>query len=66
MADQKTPPKAKQLTLEEYAKVKEKIAKSRLQLQFPWIIKICFIIPVAYCLFLVFYYVLYLRFIAER
>ena len=58
--------KAKQLSLEEYSKVKEKRAKSRLQLQFPLIIKICFIVPVAYCAFLIIYYLLYLRFIAEH
>lgn len=67
MSDKKpTNSKAKQLSLEEYAKIKEKLAKSRLKLHFPLIVKICFIIPLAYCLFLVAYYLLYLRFIAEH
>ena len=39
--------KSKQLSLEEYAKIKEKLAKSKLKLTFPWIIKVCFIVPLA-------------------
>ncbi len=58
--------KGKQLSLEEYAKIKEKIAKSRLKLQFPLIVKICFFVPLAYCLFLIFYFLFYLRFVAQR
>jgi hypothetical protein len=56
--------KSKQLSLEEYAKIKEKIAKSKLKLTFPMIIKVCFFIPLAYCLFLVIYYVVQLRFMS--
>jgi hypothetical protein len=65
---EKTPTskKAKQLTLEEYAKIKDKVAKSKLKLSFPWIIKVCFIIPVLYCVFLIIYYLIQLRFIAEH
>ncbi len=58
--------KTKQLTLEEYAKIKGKLAKSKLKLTFPWIIKVCFIIPLGYCLFLIIYYLAQLRFIAEH
>jgi len=58
--------KAKQISIEEYTKVKEKLAKSKLKLTFPWIIKICFIAPLLYCLFLVIYYLAQLRFIAEH
>ncbi len=67
MADQ-TPDarKAKQLTLEEYAKIKEKVAKSKLKLTFPWIIKFCFFFPMAYGLFLVIFYIVHLRFVAEH
>jgi hypothetical protein len=61
-----TPPKKKQLSLEEYAKIKEKVAKSKLKLTFPWIIKICFIVPAIYCIFLIIYYVAHLRFLAEH
>ena len=61
-----TQPKKKQLSLEEYAKIKEKLAKSKLKLTFPWIIKICFIVPLVYVVFLVFYYVAHLRFLAEH
>ena len=58
--------KAKQLSLAEYAKVKEKLAKSKLKLNFPLFIKACFIIPLAYVIFLIIYYLAQLRFIAER
>ncbi len=58
--------KAKQLTLEEYAKIKEKLAKSKLKLTFPWIVKACFIIPLVYCVFLIFYYLAQLRFLAQH
>jgi hypothetical protein len=58
--------KHKQLSLEEYTKIKTKLAKSRLKLTFPWIIKACFIIPVVYCLFLIIYYIAHLRFLAEH
>ncbi len=67
MTEKKTPnQKGKQISLEEYAKIKEKLAKSRLKLQFPLIIKICFIVPLAYATFLILYYLIYLRFIAEH
>ena len=52
--------------MEEYAKIKEKLAKSKLKLTFPWIIKVCFIVPLFYCVFLVIYYLAQLRFIAEH
>ena len=56
----------KQFSLKEYAKIKEKLAKSKLKLTFPWIIKLCFIVPVIYCAFLVIYYLISLRFLAEH
>ena len=58
--------KNQQLSLEEYAKIKGKLMKSKLKLRFPWIIKVCFIIPLVYCLFLIIYYVTQLRFLAEH
>jgi hypothetical protein len=61
-----TSKKTKQLSLEEYAKIKEKLAKSKLKLTFPWIIKVCFIVPLMYCVFLVIYYLAQLRFLAEH
>ena len=67
MADKApTSQKAKQLTLEEYAKIKGKLTKSKLKLNFPWIIKVCFIIPLLYCVFLIIYYLVQLRFLAEH
>jgi hypothetical protein len=58
--------KIKQLSLEEYAKVKEQRAKSRLKLQFPLIVKVCIIIPALYCTFMLVYYLMHLRFLAEH
>jgi len=66
MAEKNQNPKAKQLTLEQYAKIKEKLAKSKLKLTFPWIVKICFIVPLAYCVFLILYWLLQVRFMAEH
>jgi hypothetical protein len=60
------PKKAKQLSIEEYNKIKGKLAKSKLKLSFPWIIRVCFIVPIVYCIFLVIYYLIQLRFIAEH
>ena len=58
--------KNEQLSLEEYSKMKEKSAKSKLKLSFPWIIKACFIIPLLYALFLIIYYLVHLRFLPEH
>ncbi len=56
----------KQLSLDEYAKVKGKLTQSKLKLNFPLIIKSCFIVPIVYGLFLVIYYVAHLRFLPEH
>jgi len=58
--------KIKQISIEEYNKIKEKLAKSKLKLTFPWIIKVVFIIPVVYCAFLIAYYLFHLRFLPEH
>ena len=58
--------KAKQFSIAEYTKIKEKLASSKLKLSFPLVVKICFIIPFLYCLLLVVYYLVHLRFIAEH
>jgi hypothetical protein len=61
-----TPPKIKQLSLAEYAKIKEKLAKSRLKLSFPLFIKIFFLVPLVYGIFLITYFLFHLRFLAEH
>lgn len=58
--------KARQLSLEEYNKIKEKRAKSKLKLHFPWPIKLVIAVPFFYCLFLIVYYLTYIRWAAER
>ena len=52
--------------MEEYSKIKEKLAKSKLKLSFPGIIKALFIVPLVYCAFLIIYYLVHLRFLAEH
>jgi hypothetical protein len=66
MADQKNNKKAPQLTLEEYNKVKEKNAQSKLKLQFPLLIKLLLGVPITYFLFLVVYYLMHIRFATEH
>lgn len=67
MADNPTPSaKNKQLSIEEYAKIKEKMAKSKLKLSFPWIIKLCFIVPLIYFIVLLLLYIFNVRHIAEH
>jgi len=63
---EKTASRTRQLSLQEYAKIKEKLAKSKLKLSFPAIVKACFIIPLVYLVFLIIYYVAHLRFLAEH
>ena len=66
MPQNSSPQPNKQLSLEEYAKIKEKLAKSKLKLSFPLIIKVCFIIPLLYAVFLIIYYLVHLRFLPEH
>ena len=66
MADTAKAPKKDQLTLEQYMKVKEKLAKSKLKLHVPLLVKVIIGLPMAYILFLMVYFVLYLRFVAEH
>lgn len=66
MPQNSSSPKNEQLSLAEYAKIKEKLAKSKLKLSFPWIIKACFIIPLLYVAFLIIYYLVHLRFLPEH
>ena len=62
MAEQKNVKKAPQISLEEYNKVKEKRAQSKLKLHFPLGVKIFVILPLLYFVFLIVYYLLYIRF----
>ncbi len=59
-------PKKSQISLQDYIKVKEKNAKSRLKLHFPLPIKIILAVPAAFFIFLVLYFLLHLRFVAEH
>ena len=58
--------KKDQISLEEYSKIKEKRAKGKLKLHFPLVVKIAIIIPAVYFTFLMLYFVIYLRFLAEH
>lgn len=66
MSEKKEVKKAPQLSLEEYNKVKEKRAKSKLQLHLPLGVKIFLGLPIAYFVFLIAYYLLYIRFASEH
>ena len=65
MAD-KAVPKKIQISLEDYLKVKEKQAKSKLKLHFPMLVKVIVGIPAGYLIFLIVYFLIYLRFVAEH
>ncbi|MBF0511032.1 MAG: hypothetical protein HQL13_01745 [Candidatus Omnitrophica bacterium] len=58
--------RVKQISIEEYNKIKEKIAKSKLKLQFPLVIRICLIVPLLYGIFLILYFLIHVRFVAEH
>ncbi len=66
MADKKPIKKAPQISLEEYNKIKEKKAKDKLKLSFPWPVRFFIILPIGYFIFLVTYYLLHIRFTAEH
>lgn len=66
MANKKEAKKEPQLSLEEYNKVKEQRAKSKLKLHFPWGVKFFLIFPAVYVLFLIVYYLMYIRFATEH
>ncbi len=67
MADTSKPnKKITQLSLADYLKVKEKRAKSKLQLNFPPLVLLIIAIPAAYVIFMILYFVLHLRFLAQH
>jgi hypothetical protein len=58
--------KKSQISIDDYLKLKEKRAKSKLKLHFPMALKVIFAVPAVYFLFLMFYFLLHLRFLAEH
>ncbi len=66
MAEQAQPLKKNQLSLEEYLKIKEARAKSRLKLHFPMMVKVILFIPIVYFVFILVYFIVQIRFIAEH
>lgn len=58
--------KAPQMSLEEYNKIKEKRAASKLKLHFPLPVKLFLLLPIAYFIFLLCYYLLHVRFVATH
>jgi hypothetical protein len=62
MADKKTT----QLTMQEYLKIKAQVNKSKLKLKFPLALKIIMAIPLVYVLFLIIYYLVHVRMLAEH
>jgi hypothetical protein len=66
MAEKVPSGKKGQISLEDYLKVKEKHAKGKLQLHIPWLVRFIIAVPAGYLLFLILYFVVYLRFVAEH
>ena len=66
MAGKSASSKSRQLTLEEYAKVKEKLAKSKLKLNLPVVAKICFAVPLAYLVLLIIFFLAHVRLLPEH
>ena len=66
MADKPSGAPKTQIDLVAYAKSKEKRAKDRMKLRFPkWVILIT-AVPAAYLVFMVVYFLVHLRFVAEH
>jgi hypothetical protein len=63
-----TPPlkPKKQITLDQYLKLIEKRAASKLKLHFPLFIKLAAVIPTAYLLFVILYFLFHARFLPEH
>ncbi len=59
-------PKKTQLGLDDYMKVKEKRAKEKLKLRFPLLVKILIAVPIVYCVVIIIYFLLKIRFLAEH
>ena len=58
--------KSTQVPLAEYLKLKEKRAKSKLQLHFPPLVLFIIAIPAAYVIFMVVYFLVSLRFMPQH
>ena len=56
----------KQLSLDQYMKVKEKRAKDKLKLHLPLPIKLIFCIPVVYFIFTIVYFLMSIRHLPEH
>ena len=66
MAEQiKSSPK-NQISIEAYAKIKEKQTKSKLKLHFPLIVRAILCVPLVMLIFLIVYFLFYIRFVAEH
>ena len=66
MANPSPDVKKKQIDLAAYLKIKEARMKSKMKLHFPMMVKAIIAVPAAYFIFLVVYFLLYLRFVAEH
>ena len=66
MAEKEKNKRPPQMSLEEYNKIKEKKAQSKLKLHFPWPVKFFLIFPATYLIFLLAYFLFHIRFTAEH
>ena len=58
--------KDKQIPLSEYLKIKEKNAKSKLKLHYSPIVLMIIAVPAGYFIFMIVYFLVHLRFVAQR
>ena len=61
-----SPKKAAQIPFADYLKIKEKKAKDKLKLHLPPLVLIILTIPAAYFIFMLLYFLVYIRFVAEH
>lgn len=66
MADKPPGAPKSQVGLEEYLKTREKRAKNKMKLRFPMWVVFLTAIPAAYLVFLIIYFLVRLRFLAEH
>ena len=58
--------KDKQIPLAEYLKIREKNAKNKLKLHYSPTVLMIIAVPAGYFIFLIVYFLVYLRFVAQR
>ena len=66
MADKIAVVKKSQIGIDEYLKIKENRAKSKLKIYLPLLVQLMVAVPAGYFIFLIIYFLIYLRFLPEH